>query len=59
MMIRIDTQLMTMIIINIMINNHDTDDLINHDNLIKHDDLIKDVNLIKAGDDEDGSVKEM
>ena len=42
-----------------MINNHDTDDLINHDNLIKHDDLIKDVNLIKAGDDEDGSVKEM
>ena len=42
-----------------MINNYDTDDLINHDKLIKHDDLIKDVNLIKADDDEDGSVKEM
>ena len=52
-MLNNDTHLMTMIIINIMINHHDTDDLVNHDNLINP------VNLIKDDDDEDGSVKEM
>ena len=46
-MIRNDTHLMTMMIINIMINHYDTDDLTNHDDLIKDD------------DDEDGAVKEM